>query len=863
VTLQQSRIHEVEVSSACPVSADTFLFEERGLMSESPVNLDFANTGFFTPANFWSIGTVSWEKPWSHIVAGKFSSSPYDGLFCYSATLSVGAFYSTDGAGHVQLLSEKFQERQFTHVATGIFDDSGFAGILLYDQTAGVADFYSTDGKGSLTLLQSHNDWRKTWTHIVAAPFVDSPHTAILLYDQTHGYGAIFATDGRGGILLVEEHTNWRTMWTQIVAGEFDWENESDRPKDLDHHPSPIFADLFFFEDSTGYAETYSTDGHGNLNMLGTPANFPTGCNILPGTFGCLGRDDGGWLGWTNLMFYNRVTNKGTIFALDGSNRWIATENFDLSGIQSVPFPNAPLDLTRRPPRIGLPPRRWDFLVPGNFWMAEPDDHFFGTKAKYPQYRLIFNGGFTDVLFYSMARKTGDFRLHEPAQTMPKQPLVGYAAPRSVFPGEVVSFFVSTLVGPYSIAIYRQDADLVHMADVPVAPNVQKAYPISRTAYKDGANWPPVASLVPVPAYWPSGLYIARVTAQNQPVTVDIPFVVRAAQVRARILVSVADTTYEAYNAWGGRCLYGHGATGTDQNGQAVAGFLFVSPYNYEFLLPRAFRVSFNRGFWSVTGFNRWQSFEVPLLRWLARHGLHADVCAVSDLHKGPQILKNYRLFVSVGHDEYWSREMRDNVEGFVRAGGNAAFFSGNVCWWQVRFENGGDTMVCYKDKEFDSEKDASLVSTYWKDVGRPSNTLTGVYGDNPWNNVPPNPPAPGQYFVVQDDNYWVFNGTGLGKNDHFGSYWADGGHIGSVVGGETDVPTSDTPASFEFQKMAIAYQFDAETNKFAETATMGVSRNGGIIFTAATINWALGLSQTEHWTEIDKITWNVFNLLG
>jgi hypothetical protein len=183
-------------------------------MSESPTNLDFANTGFFTPANFWSIGTVSWEKPWSHIVAGKFSSSPYDGLFCYSAILSVGAFYSTDGAGHIQLISENFQDRQFTHVATGIFDDSGFAGILLYDQVAGVANFYSTDGKGSLTLLQSHNDWRKTWTHIVAAPFVDSPHTALLLYDQTHGYGAIFATDGRGGVSLVEEHTNWRTTWT-------------------------------------------------------------------------------------------------------------------------------------------------------------------------------------------------------------------------------------------------------------------------------------------------------------------------------------------------------------------------------------------------------------------------------------------------------------------------------------------------------------------------------------------------------------------------------------------------------------------------------------------------------------------------
>ena len=34
---------------------------------------------------------------------------------------------------------------------------------------------------------------------------------------------------------------------------------------------------------------------------------------------------------------------------------------------------------------------------------------------------------------------------------------------------------------------------------------------------------------------------------------------------------------------------------------------------------------------------------------------------------------------LSVGHDEYWSWEMRDAVEGFVAAGGNVAFFSGNT----------------------------------------------------------------------------------------------------------------------------------------------------------------------------------------
>ena len=29
-------------------------------------------------------------------------------------------------------------------------------------------------------------------------------------------------------------------------------------------------------------------------------------------------------------------------------------------------------------------------------------------------------------------------------------------------------------------------------------------------------------------------------------------------------------------------------------------------------------------------------------------------------------------MFISVGHDEYWSSEMRDRVEAFVKAGGNA-----------------------------------------------------------------------------------------------------------------------------------------------------------------------------------------------
>ena len=41
---------------------------------------------------------------------------------------------------------------------------------------------------------------------------------------------------------------------------------------------------------------------------------------------------------------------------------------------------------------------------------------------------------------------------------------------------------------------------------------------------------------------------------------------------------------------------------------------------------------------------------------------------------------------------------MRDTVEAFIAAGGNAAFFSGNTSLWQVRIEGGDhDVMVGYK----------------------------------------------------------------------------------------------------------------------------------------------------------------------
>ena len=322
---------------------------------------------------------------------------------------------------------------------------------------------------------------------------------------------------------------------------------------------------------------------------------------------------------------------------------------------------------------------------------------------------------------------------------------------------------------------------------------------------------------------------------------------------RNRILFAIADTTYEAYSFWGGRSVYGYGNRGVHT---------WVYPSSSPFRAPYGLKVSFLRG----TAGNyadygqKWQHWELPFLRWLDRQHIEVDLCTESDLDLVPGVLDGYRLLVVVGHSEYWSAGMRDAVESFVRHGGNVVFFAGNVCWWQVRFENDGETMVCYKQKEFDpaSRSPVTLKTTTvnWLEpyLQRPETRLTGVrYGGNP-------APDARMEFTVENAGHWVFANTGLGNGNGFGLY---DNYTISVVGNETDAQVADSPADFQ----RLAFVKDAEGN---EIATMGIwspigdlAENRGVVFTAATINWTLGLSQTEAWNPMDLITRNLLIRLG
>ena len=99
-----------------------------------------------------------------------------------------------------------------------------------------------------------------------------------------------------------------------------------------------------------------------------------------------------------------------------------------------------------------------------------------------------------------------------------------------------------------------------------------------------------------------------------------------------------------------------------------------------------------------------------------------------------PNCSKHYKLVLSVGHDEYWSAPMRDHLEAFIGKGGNVAFFSGNTCCWQVRSEDDGTALTCWKQQYQRWTRSARTgdhrrLSTLWSHhlVSRPENQLTGV----------------------------------------------------------------------------------------------------------------------------------------
>jgi len=94
--------------------------------------------------------------------------------------------------------------------------------------------------------------------------------------------------------------------------------------------------------------------------------------------------------------------------------------------------------------------------------------------------------------------------------------------------------------------------------------------------------------------------------------------------------------------------------------------------------------------------------WEYNMVRWLERQGYDVTYSTSIDTHRPWPASKTIKAFLSVGHDEYWSAQMRTNVAAARNGGVNLGFFSANVCWWQIHFDPGERVFFVNKDNTAD-----------------------------------------------------------------------------------------------------------------------------------------------------------------
>jgi hypothetical protein len=399
--------------------------------------------------------------------------------------------------------------------------------------------------------------------------------------------------------------------------------------------------------------------------------------------------------------------------------------------------------------------------------------------------------------------------------------IAAYTDKRSYLPGETIRFHVSTTADTYSIEIRKEQWQRKVVAKATNLPG--KYYPMppyEQQPWATGANWPVSYSWV-IPQEWENGNYLAllRTTSGEYAYTYH-PFIVRTRVLgsRSKIAFVTNYNTRQTYNRWGGRSMY-YNEVPWDLHYAVAVSFL------------RPFAASYGRGD------AYWGQWEVS--SQLIADGFDPEFITEWDISSNPAILRAYDVLVFAGHHEYISRNMYDVLQAYHHRGGHLAFFSANDIYWQVRFEDGGNTIVCYKSYAWKEDPmmgvDDSLVTTRWnQSPARPAEALQGICY------VPYSYLFEREDFIVQDCSHFIFEGTPLQNGDALG--W-------KMASCETDYIGSKSPAIMDViltarrERVIAGYEnrvpvdhIDAAAVYYQDSPKYGFpTGRGGQVFSAGT----------------------------
>jgi hypothetical protein len=435
---------------------------------------------------------------------------------------------------------------------------------------------------------------------------------------------------------------------------------------------------------------------------------------------------------------------------------------------------------------------------------------------------------------------TSDWRLTNPGYN--SGTIEGYASATSVSRGEQIRLYVNTKEPGYSMDIFRMGyyqglAGRRMMPTINRTGTAQPSCPMDPSTGMIECAWlDPYVLSIPGgssdPTDWMSGIYLVKLTASVSGKQQYIIFAVRDDARASDLLMQQSVATYQAYNRWGGTSLYG-----TIQDPGDTAN--------------KAMKVSFDRPYYADNSNGQsdfftdaYKGWEFDMVQWLEKEGYDVSYATSVDVDANPNLLLTHKAFLSVGHDEYWSWNMRDNVERARDAGVNLGFFSGNTSYWQVRFESGianptpGRVMVGYKEFwQQDPITPDQYKTTRWRDspVNRSEDAMRGVRFV-----TQARPP-----FVVEDASHWVFTGTGLKNGDRLLN--PDGS---SFLGPEIDSMGPFSPPNTQ----RLAHSPANNHNANFDDMTVYVAPSGATVFDIGSIGWSSTVPQ------IQQITRNVLS---
>jgi hypothetical protein len=413
--------------------------------------------------------------------------------------------------------------------------------------------------------------------------------------------------------------------------------------------------------------------------------------------------------------------------------------------------------------------------------------------------------------------------------------LQGFATDISVNRGSSVQFKIDATTTAYHLDIYRMGyygglgARRVATGIAPSNPVNQGACTTNGgTGLVDCGNWVVSASWS-VPGDAVPGIYFAAAVRNDNSGASHIFFVVRDDGSRSDLYYQTSDTTWQAYNNYGGNSLY----SGTSS---AAPG--------------RAVKVSYNRPFVtrSVDGGQDWVFHaEYPMVRWLERNGYDVSYSTGVDTDRAGALLKNHKVFISSGHDEYWSGQQRANVEAARAAGVNLAFFSGNEIFWKTRWEDSHRTLVTYKETHGDAvDPDPNTWTGTWMDPrpfnpegANPQNALSGTLFSVTNGTFAIQVPAEyGPLRFWRNTSIAGSSGTTTLASDTLGYEWDSDIDNGSRPAGLFDVSSATYTAPGVLQDYGSTYAPGTATHNM----TLYRAPSGALVFGAGTVQWAWGL---------------------